>query len=401
MTVLPRPPEGLEHTFEWRTDILTSRNGTEQRFALKDQPRERYSVSYLVDSDEQIQFWKSLLLTHLDFYVAFPMWQEAEPITSAITALDTTIAADFTLMDDTIGSSMLLLHPDEVTYELVTVTLPRAAGLATLASGSIVNDYPLGTLVIPVEDMYLDNGSGYTPMANNAAELDIGLTERNSRGITGKGGVAAPTHQSNVTINPGSIVRPLLERRPYQSGAKEVFSQNLQRIDYGGIIQIESDQDYAGITTGRQYLIGSREERQFWKLFLLSIKGQQKSFYTSTYRPDLTIAVQPIQGGTSFDVSEEATMITWDNTLSHSELAIETADGDTQYVTIDPAQTVYNAAQGTYTIGFLPALTNTPTGSTVVRISFLELVRLGSDEVKVVHGHTNDILEFTLRTIEA
>jgi len=402
MSFLTHEPESMVLSFEWKTDVIVSQNGNEQRIAVRQEPRQFASLNYLADSNEEVQFWKKEMVSKMDNGWQVPLWHEAVDITAAITASDTTVSADFTKMDDELGRVMLLIHPDGETHELITVTLPRTSTTATLATGTIQNSYPLeGTRLIPVLRSYIDNNSSYTPMTNNAAAVSANFTGWEYPALDGKSAPSLPTHQSNLTINPGSLTRYLLDRRPLSDGSSEVFEQKITRLDYDHAILLKSAQPEANIISGRSYLMDDVDERQFWKNFLGTIMGQQKSFYTQTWRHDMTVSTQPAQGGTSFVVLDDSSPDgIWDATLSHSELAIYTADGTIQYVTIDPATTIDNG-NGTHTVSFLPALTNTPDGSNVLRVSFLELVRLASDTVEFELGHLHHKVSFAVRTIEA
>lgn len=402
MSVLTHVPEAMSVVFEWRTDILKSRNGLEQRTAIRQEPRRLLSLSYLADSDEEVQFWKKEMISRLDQSWQVPLWHEGVVITAAVTALDTTVSADFTKMDNEIGEWMLLLHPDGVIHQVIRVTLPRTSTTATLAVGSIDDAYPLiGTILVPLLTSYINNNSSYSPMAVNAATVQADFTSSEFPAMDGKGASALPTHRSDLTLVPTAITRYVLDVRSLSASSSEVFEQEIKRLDYGHRILLKTDQDEANITSGRQYLMIDAEDRQFWKDFLNKIKGRQKSFYTQTFRNDMTIYTQPAQGGTSFIVTDDSSpAIVWETMLSHTDLAIYTADGDTQYVTIDDALTVDND-DGTHTVEFLPALTNSPDGSNVLRVSFLELVRLASDTVEFELGATNHFVNLAIRTIEA
>ena len=402
MSILTLGPETLVQEYQWLTDLIVSRNGNEQRVALRQIPRQVFKVTYLADSDEEIQYWKSALSDDLSRTWNFPLWHEAVQITAPVTASDVTVFADFTLMDDELGISMVILHPDEVTHEVFFPTLPRLAAEAPLASGSFDNSYPIGSRVIPIEECIINNNSSYAAMTVNAATLSLEFVARTYNALDGKGAAAIPTHTPDVTLRPGAPTVPLLDRRPSSTNAPSVFNEKIERVDYGGIVELFAVADVAAkIVNGRQYLSTGLLERQFWKKFINTIRGQQKSFYTSTHRPDMTIVNQPDIGGTSFTVLDDAPVADfWEDLDSHSELSLQTADGDTQLVTIDPVLTVDNF-DGTHTVEFLPALTATSLGSTVDVVSFLELVRLGSDIVSVEYGHVSRKVNLSVRTIEA
>ena len=388
MSITPYIPEELTHTYTWRTSIYTSRNGYEQRVALAQEPRQHFSVGYLADSDEIIQQWRFEFLINLDIDWEFPLWGEAVGITTAVTAGGTTVLADYSLMDSELGSKMLLLHQDGVTYEIFTV-LSRTLTTVTIFSGTFVNSFPLGSVIVPIEFMLIDNNSGYSAMAVNAARLSVNFLAREAREVEAVGAVALSTFNS----------KPVLDRRHKALDDQDVFNEKIERIDFGGRVQLESLQTRASITNSRSYISRGDDDRQWWKLFMSTVKGMWKSFYCPTYRPDMSVHTQPSVGGTTFKIYDDATVAGgWEFSPAHQNLAVSTADGDTQYVTINQFGTVDNG-DGTHTVQFSPALTATTLGSTVTNVSFLELVRLGSDSVGVSYFQDNREVTLSIRTI--
>lgn len=363
-------------------------DGTEQRVALRNLPRQIFLVQYLMDSDLDLQYWKFALSRNLDFSWELPLWAESEKITSPVEGgVDSTVDADFTLMDNTFGNQFLLLHPDAQTAEVFVIS-GRTDTTATRFAGTFTNSYPLGSVIIPIEPSFTQNNSGYEPFKINAARIGLEMVPLQNRVLEGKGSVALSTYNGKT----------LLDRRPQES--KEVFSQELERLDFGGKIQIETSQFVANINSGRSYKSAGKDDRQFWKLFLNKVKGQQKSFYTSTYRHDMTVVTQPAVGGTTFIVEDDAQVAGgWESNASHQNLSIETADGDTQLREIDQVVTVDNG-DGTQTIGITAGLTATVPGSTILKVSFLELVRNGSDAIDIEHFHTHRVVKLPVRTIQ-
>lgn len=385
MSLLTLKPDSLQETLSFKTDIITSRNGTEQRIALRTSPRKKYAMSFLADSDEEIQYWKYALASELSSELwQLPLWGEAEELTSPVTAGDTTVQADFTLMDDTLGTQFLLIHPNETTLEVLFFS-GRTATTATRISGTFSDDFPMGSLLVPVERSYTENNSAYSAFVVNAAKMSVVMTPATHRVAGGKG--ATPITQYNG--------RNVLDQYPLNSGGKEIFSHNRAKLDFGGVVQIESVQDYANITSSRLYKSSGNADRQWWKLFLSSVNGPQKAFYCSTYRHDMTVTSQPAVGGTTFGVSPSSAAEGWDDTTSHRHLAISTADGAVQYKEVDPATTTDSSI--TITTG----LVGGAAGSTILKVSFLELVRIASDNIDIEYKTDNTrLIPLTLRTIQ-
>ena len=385
-------PESLTQKYEWMTRVLTGRDGTEQRVALRTIPRQILAVSHLADSEESIQSWKYQFITELDDVWSLPLWAEAESVTA--TSGGATATGDFSLMDDTlvVPLQILIMAPDGETYETATVATKNDTTITI--TGTWTSSYPEGSVLVPIMYAYVDNNSGYTPSAVNVATVTIQAVAFNNTEITARGAVALTTYNSRNVLD-----------RTYSPGGSELFSQKLERLDFGHKIAVDSDQVYGNITSGRSYISRGRDDRQWWKLFLNTVRGQQKSFYSSTQRHDMTVTTQPAASGTTFQVRDDATVAGgWENISSHLHIALEMADGATLYKEIDPGTTV-DAGGGVHTIGVTVAFPpagggpDPSTPHTIVKVSFLELVRLASDTVEIEHMHEHRVVKLTVRTI--
>jgi len=391
MSILTLQPESFTHTYEWMTDVLVSINGNEQRISIRQEPRQNFAMSHLADSDEEIQQWRYELFTGIDGVWTIPIWPESETTTSESTTGGSTIDADFTMMDDALGAwAFLIADPELQTYEIVFFVSRTSTTLTIL--GTLSSTYPTGSSITPLEQCLVQNNSGYQAMSVNAASVEMDFQQYSSNVLSGKGATALTLHN---TI-------PVLDRRP-EEGSDSFFGL-MTRLDYGHKTYVLSEQVFANITSSRSYTSRGKADRQWWKLFLSTVRGQLKPFYCSTYRPDMTIDSQPAQAATTIDVVDDATVAGindatgWESSLAHAELAIDTADDDTQYVTMTAA---VDNGNGTHTITITPALTNTEAGSTVLNISFLELSRLGSDSVQIEHLHDSRTVNLSTRTIQA
>lgn len=391
MSDFTQAPEMMTQTYSWQTNILTSYNGTEQRFALAQEPRQSLALRYLADNDPDIQFWKYQFTFNASSLLNYiPLWGEATQLTAPVLSGATTFDSDFSKTDTALGQAMLLMHPDETTVEKVLCnTATRTDSQMQLSSGVIQNDYPIGSYCIPIQAMHLRTTPSYVEGVAATAVVNITADLHLSFELEGYGSVPINTY----------LGRPLLDKQPKYTGANEAFSQKITRLDYGARIQLQSGESTGHSVLEKVFISRGPGDRQWWKLFMSTIRGRQGSFYAPTYRHDATLASQPAQGGTSLLVDDSSQFTNrWENLLGHQDVAIFTADGDMQLRHIDGASTIDNG-DGTQTIGLTAPLTNTPLGSTVEKVSFLELVRLSSDDVAITHTATEQQVKLTTRTI--
>jgi hypothetical protein len=161
---------------------------------------------------------------------------------------------------------------------------------------------------------------------------------------------------------------------------------------------VYASQAFPRISGQREYVIRSRQELQFFKLFLDTVAGQSKPFYCPSFREDLRVAVQPEQGSFQFDIfSEEQYAQDWYGSDAHKTLMLTTADGARQPRKVTSA---VDNQDGTTTIIVDTPLPDTVLGSTIASIEYMPKVRLGEDKVTFTHYGAYSKLELNIKTVE-
>lgn len=141
-------------------------------------------------------------------------------------------------------------------------------------------------------------------------------------------------------------------------------------LDYGGVPQSIGSADMAD--WGREVVVsgGHGADFQWLKLFLSTVKGQQKSWWLSTYRDDLTFVSKATNTVTvTGDVSawypaqrQHIEIEETSGTVTRAEITLATNNGD-----------------GTWTL----TIGTTLATSSVERVSWLELCRFATDSFEV------------------
>jgi hypothetical protein len=193
---------------------------------------------------------------------------------------------------------------------------------------------------------------------------------------------------------------PMLLRNPLADGdSPEAFDAGIEVIDNqtGKPAQYTSwDQRY--ISGQRSYLINwifDKDEMQFWRIFLDYCRGQQRQFYTPTYRQDLVPVdgYELLPGRIEVRGSEYPSLYFASPTYRHIE--IESTAGTFQ---VEVSSVENNGSSSV--LHFATPIDGALTGATVSRISYLLLCRLGTDSVLFTHFDTYSTLQLTLRTIK-
>ena len=371
MTTLVRwPADQVRHTMAWRTDVLKAWDGTEYRIALATVPRDRYELGIPLD-DADVRQVRGWLLTDPAGTYEIPLRHERLLATSAVTV--GTVAVGTTTLSDwaVVGQRVLvesLLDPDDYYTAAITVVAASLLTLDTLPPGGMTFPAEL-TAIAPLVSVLLENGQAIGRYQVNAGRWSLVGRAAAPRSSFGAGATLV-THDS-LTV---------MDRMPRAAGlAQEQMAAGVEILDQGGAIATAWSRTVSDVRRSHTWQIANTAaERQWWKKFLGSVRGRQKPFLLPTWRHDLDLVSNP--AGTSLIVEGPPTpdapgyVTTYWPSLAHRRVQLLKSDGTVAYRTISAAVDNLDGTQ-TLTIATLTA--------TVTRVSFLETVRLDTDEVTV------------------
>lgn len=194
---------------------------------------------------------------------------------------------------------------------------------------------------------------------------------------------------------------PILENRPLANSDNPVaFSQDVQVIDYEvGATQQKVNWPHPHTQGKRQYFVertDKPEQLDFWRDFLDYAKGQQNPFLTPSFRDDVAVYSPPIAGDTKLRITSLSHRDRYQEHQSFRRLAIELADGRILYRDVTQVENFADFAE--MTLGAAWGLN--PEDLNIRKVSFLNLVRLGTDRVTWTHFHTYSVVEFEVRTVD-
>jgi hypothetical protein len=210
--------------------------------------------------------------------------------------------------------------------------------------------------------------------------------------------VAWPDYAATIPTFNG---KPLLLQRPLaDEDAKEAFDVGLEKIDNEtGKPAYYSSWTQPFVEGDRQFLVQTlfdQDNLEFWRTFLDTIKGKQKTFYTPTFREDLVWDdSNPFLVG-QITVLETDYATQYFGLPAYGQLQIET-DVGTFEVAID---NVVNLGDRTR-LNFINPIPVDVSHASVLRISYLMLVRFGGDEITLAHYPTHTVVNTSIRMVTA
>lgn len=382
LTALPNEP--MTEVWSWHSVIETSRNGSEQRMAWRDQPRTQmaYAVRVLDDNDRRKSYQQ--LFSFASRSVLVPMFQYLTKLDAAAGIGDTRLYFDLTQSDVRADEYVVLFNRSTDLHVIAQISTLNADGVNLVTPLSIEVD-PEFWEVLPGRSMRLPNRSA----------LGMGAVDG---GATFKG-------ESNVyreLKRPGSAVTletydgiPVLWRRPIaQQDIDETFDNETEVLDNESAQPVQrSNFTNPFIISTKQWELDREVDIDWWRTFLDYTKGMVRPFLMPTWREDLPLFEQPELGDTQL-------------LTTNTDYADYFTYNAYRYVQIwSKAGVIYRKVNAVNFDDYGVVLSlDEGIGDTVgsnedLVVSFLNLTRLNNDDVTIEHFVNWSIMTLETRTI--
>ncbi len=368
----PAPQSPVTTMWTWQTDIHSERDGGERRTSLITWPRERVTFDYILDEDDLRTLRADRWAQTGPEVASLPRWDESLLVT--ITPTDATITVGTTTLSDwvaEVGQEVIVIGPAGDAY---------VGGITSSPATPITLDVPPGA------GTYTAGQTRVYPLASvNAADgLSIGRWPVNVGRYKFVGDVA--TFQ--IEWGAGATLdelggRPILTSIPLGNDpADETFSHHTDRVDFGAVYDVSYGSERAQIVRAHAFRIAGDAERQWWKLFLATVRGRWGSFWLPTWRSDLELDSQPVDEFLVVSTTETPNYVTtWWLNEAHRALQLELEDGTLLYREVVAAT---DNLDGTATLELDDPVDTGSLGDVTV-VSLMEKCRLSSDDVEIVH----------------
>lgn len=387
MTIINLYPDvGFLERWEWKTDILTSYNGSEQRISLRERPRIVQNVSFSSMDQERRRAVFSMLMTNIQNVFTTPLWAYNSKLTQS--SLSGTSRVYFNPAECPViaGELLVLINPrsgDTQSYFIAAVYVD-GCDITGVLSGTVDTDH-LAVL-------------GYKAIIEDKASMGI-------QSVTSDIKMSLPSWTEPTIVRSGSIVSlaiydtfPVLEKTII-AGMKNIVSFKRRVIDYEiGLRNFSTGWNHAVIKESLSFKVSrvlNTDDLDYWRLFISTVKGAQKAFLLSTGMEDLTLSTPLIQNGGSVIINETSHVALFHVYESFKRIKISYSDGTFSYHTITAS--VDNGSDATLTI--TPLLPNDAKVSNIYSISYLLKGHMG-DIVTWGHGHLDSELSMEFSTTD-
>jgi len=376
------PNVDIDEIWEWKTDVIITHNGTEQRLSLRPRPYVTITAEFGPLTQAQRRTAFEVVQNAIKIPTNIALWQYSTPITQQTLIGNNRIYFNVEKVPVAVGGIVVVTNYRTGDVFSDTVTTIHADG-ATLTNNVTIDVET--TFLLSLGMSAIIDKSNFT-INQITAEFDLAFKSFIDPAVERPGTAASLSTFDGLT---------LLERK-FLNESEETLEYDAETIDFGGVRQYESRHPYADYTGTRRFIFDrvlSNTDSDYWRKFLNTVKGAWKPFLLSTQMQDLTPFTTFTQNTSSITVNE-VVLEGLDNAFSRIEIIYN--DGTTSRHEFTSRT---DNGNGSTTLSISPNLPNDPKVGSIQRISYLLKCRMG-DTVRMSHGHLRSEISFEIRTTD-
>lgn len=376
--IRPNWEGGYRISYEYKTEIITSRSGKEQRRALRQTPRK--SLEYeVIESHHKAARLRAVLDGWQDKNYIAPEITRSVVTTSGLGVGNTDVNVELVphwLRD---GAIVVLSHGKRNSVRIVshvtgnTVTF-TAAGESAWPEGSTVHPGLLGRVGTSQRVDFVTS-----QVARMGFRFDVVPGSEGSQNL----GTSYPTFNgAELFMKQGNWAQPV----------NVTFQADVETLDYGrGVVEYLPLLDHGRRITQVTFLSRSRDEAEQIESFFHRNKGRRRSFYMPTWMPDMVVVKDLSNLNRFMTVAGEDIYRFYRNDPVFQHILIRFVDGSEMIRTI-----VDMGIENGNTV--LDTVDNWPrdiTPSEILMVSWLVKVRLASD-ILTIDWRTDRVAQFQM-----
>lgn len=360
---------------EWRTDVIQSYDGSEQRSALRLAPRQSWEFAVFFEGTAR-RYAEAVIWGNGARTWALPIWPDGVELLAELPSGSAEVMADTAGRAFT-ADGLALLMIDERTAETLEVQAVQADRLVLKRPTS--RAWPAGTRLLPARVAHLMDAprlsrwSGQASMGTMRFDV-VGPVEHAAD-------AGSATHRGI----------PVLERRPNWVEAPDMeLSRKLAEIDNLIGLPVRIDEAAMPLPAQRmRWLHSTRADLGAFRSLAYALRGRQGAVWVPTWCDDLVPAA--IIGSSDLAIDVEACGYTAHlyGQPGRMDLRIELTDGTVFYRRVTGASEI---SASTERVLIDSALGREVAPAEVLQVSFIMLARLDSDALEISHW-TGDTAE--------
>ncbi|NOR65423.1 MAG: hypothetical protein GQ468_05335 [Candidatus Scalindua sp.] len=368
----------LTERLEWLTDVMIAYDSTEQRRRLRGSPRK--SISYdLVSTNQGRQIYDNIMFDSQARNWALPMWVDGNPLTSAITALDTVINLD-TTDNGYIVEGFGIIYQDAVVYEIFEVVSLTGSDI-TVKDPVLVN-WPAGTMVYPVRIARLKAKHKTQNRSPSVHESKVNFTVNEHENFFASV-ESTDTYKAFPVYNKNSN---------WNQQITTEYSRKLDVLDsLTGLITLDDESERSDTRRPFNRFLSSRAERIAFIKWLYARQGRFNGIWVPSGIDDLTIIDDITPSGVQINVVYTSYSVSVNGRINRRDIRVILKDDSIHYARILSAS---DNGDNTETLVIETAFGAQIDADQVDIVSFMDFCRMDADRAEIKY-HTPEVAEST------
>lgn len=367
---------GVVERLSWLTDVLTAFDASEQRRALRLAPRKAVEFDVFFTGRER-RYAEAALWGWGARSWALPVWTDGIRTASALAVDDTEIVCDTATRDFAVGSLAMLIG-DAFTFETVEVAEVQADRIVLLRG--LTADWPAGTWLYPARTARISDRAQLPRWDGDASGARLAFDLLDPVDYTADAG--AVTYRGY----------PVLTMRPnWVGGLSLEMQRKLAELDAMTGPRVYEDESGLPAPVQRmRFLLQTRAEVDAFRRLLYALRGRHGAAWVPTWEDDVEVVATVADTATAVEIAFMSYARQINLATGRRDLRIETRAGQVFYRRIDSVEVISSSVER-LTIDAALGVTLAP--ADILSVSFLQLMRMDSDQIDLAHwtGETAEI----------
>lgn len=360
--------------YAYRSEVITSRDGTEQRRALRDEPRMEFGFTSLVDDYDFRNFVADMSSWHGKPTVV-PDWSRYVDLTRSHTAEESSLnlnGSDTWLRS---GALICISWGDPSESHAIVRKITSVSGSSAMLSTSIGEDIPSDARVMPAYVGRLEAKTSASQYSERTSSVKAKLT-------------VEPGYENQIVPEIAPLAydgRELFVMEPDWSKPLSLsFEATVETLDYGvGRVSHYNPVSYTDRVTTLTYMATGRTEADALRDTFRRQRGQQGEFFMPTFTEDLRLKSTLSFGESKMRVQGVTALKAYESSLVYRNIIVFFNDGSYTPYDVIAVEAVSDAQGDDTTFDLRPVPARSLVQSEIRMICWLPLSRFASDEITV------------------
>lgn len=372
----PPPEMPYDEELEFKTDIITLKDGTEQRISVRKNPRQFFKWNHVIEDGLERQRIHNILYEWQTRTYGIPIWHDMVRLTSLAASGSTSLNVTNTAYTDFRQDELVVIYQDDTVFNVLTAS---AIGSTTITLDNPTTDeFPIGTIVAPLRIAEIVGKVAGKRYPTLAATMNLTFRVKDND-------VDLADTSAFSTYDDGSGDRVFFDDPNGLIGQMtEEFIQDTYIIDNEtGAVYQSSAWDHNKRITAKGFVCIGRQAAWNARQVIHALRGRQIAFFLPTFSKDLILDTdvtsgQPIMNIVNVHYNQFVAQRSGRNIIR-----INFIDGSTPVIKEVISSSVVSDTREALTMD--SNFTSTIDKDDVLRIDFVELVRFVEDRILFKH----------------